>query len=57
MLGKDDTSSIADLAASADALMDAEAAKDHPVAAAVKESMVAAAGAAPLPSSWKRKPD
>ena len=31
MLGEDDTSSITDLAARADALMDAEAAKEHAV--------------------------
>ena len=47
MLREDDTSSIADLAARADALMDAEAAKDNTVAAGVEESTVAAARAAP----------
>ena len=54
MLGEDDTSSITDLAARADALMDAEAAKDHAVAVAEEEAMVAAAGMAP-PSSAPRK--
>ncbi len=44
MLGEDDTSSITDLAARADALMDAEAAKEHAVAAAVEEATIAAAG-------------
>ena len=50
MLGEDETSSIADLAARADALMDAEAAKDHAIAAALEEATVAAAEVAP-PSS------
>ena len=57
MLGEDDTSSIADLAARADTLMDAEAAKDHAVAAAIEEATVAAAGMAPPSSACKRKPD
>jgi len=48
MLEEDDTSSIADLTARADALMDTEAAKDHPIAAAVEEVTVAAAGVAPF---------
>jgi len=50
MLGEDDTSPIADLAARADALMDAKAAKDSTVAATVEEGTVAAA-------SRKRKQD
>ena len=57
MLGEDDTSSITDLAARADALMDAEAAKEHAVAAAVEEATIAAAGTAPPSSTRKRKPD
>jgi len=57
MLGEDETSSIADLAARANALMDAETAKDKTVAAAVEESTVAAAGAAPPSSSRRRKKD
>jgi len=54
MLGEDDTSSIANLAARADALMDAKVAKDHPVAAAVEESMVAPAGVPPPPARGSR---
>jgi len=57
MLGEDDTSSIPDLAAWADALMDAEAAKEHAVAATVEEATIAAAGTAPLSLTRKRKPD
>jgi len=57
MLGEDDTSSIADLAARADALMDAEEAKDHAVAAAVEKATGDAAGMAPPSSARKRKPD
>jgi len=57
MLWEDDTSSITDLAARANALMDAEVAKDKTVAAAVEESTVAAALAAPPSSSRKRKQD
>jgi len=57
MLGEDDTSPIADQAAWADALMDAEAAKDNTEAAAAEELMVATAGAAPTSSSRKRKQD
>ena len=57
MLGEDNTSSIANLAARADALMDAEAAIDHPMAATVEETMVAVPGVAPPSSSRKRKPD
>ena len=57
LLGEDNTSSTTDLAARADALMDAKAAKDHSVAAAVEESAVAAAGVAPPYSYRKRKPD
>ncbi len=57
ILGEDDTSSIANLAARADTLMDAKVAKDLPKAAAVKELTMAAAGAAPPSSSSKRKPD
>jgi len=57
MLGEDDTSSIAQLAARANALMGAEAANDNTVAAAVEESIVAATGAAPPSSSRKRKQD
>jgi len=57
LLGEDDTSTIANLAARADALMDAKAPRDQPKAASVEESMVAAAGTAPPSSSHKRKPD
>jgi len=57
MLGEDETSSIADLAARADALMDAEAVKENTVAAAVEEATVAATGVAPHPASRKRKQD
>jgi hypothetical protein len=57
MLGEDDTSSITDLAARADALMDAEAAKEHAVAAAVEDATIAATGTAPASSTRKRKPD
>jgi hypothetical protein len=57
MLGEDNTSSITELAARADALMDAEAAKEHAVAAAVEEATVAAAGTGPTLSARKRKPD
>ena len=57
MLGEDDTSSITELVARADALMDAEAAKDHAVAAVVEEATVAATGMAPPSSARKRKPD
>jgi hypothetical protein len=55
MLGEDETSSIADLAARADALMDAEAAKDNAITAAVEEATVPAAGLAPPSSNRKRK--
>jgi len=51
MLGEDETPSIADLAAQADFLMDAEAAKDNAIAAAVEEATVAAAGVAPCPTT------
>jgi len=57
MLGEDDTSPIADLAARADALMDAETAKENTVAAAVEEATVAAAGAAAPSAARKRKQD
>ena len=57
MLGEDDTSPIADLAARADALMDVEMAKENTVAAAVEEATVSAAGAAAPPASRKRKQD
>jgi len=57
MLGENDTSSIPDLAARADALMDAEAAKDHAIAAAMEEAMVAATRVAPPSSARKRKPE
>ena len=57
MLGEDKTSSIADLAAQADALMDAEAAKDNAITAAVEEATVAAAGLAPPSSNCIRKPE
>jgi hypothetical protein len=57
MLGENDTSSIPDLAAWADALMDAEAAKDHAIAAAMEEATVAATGVAPPSSTRKRKPE
>ena len=56
-VGEDDTSSIIDLATRADALMDAEVAKDHAVVAKVEEATVAAAGMAPPLSARKRKPD
>jgi len=42
MLGEDNTSSITDLAVQADALIDAEVAKEHAVAAAVEEATIAA---------------
>jgi hypothetical protein len=54
-LGEDNTSTLQELAARADALQDAETARENTVAAAVEESTVAAAGAAPTPSSRKRK--
>jgi hypothetical protein len=53
ILGEDDTLPIADLAARADALVDAEMAKGHFVAAEVEESIVATTGAAtPSPPSF-----
>jgi hypothetical protein len=57
MLGEDETYSIADLAAQAEALMDAEAAKDNAITAAVEEAAVAAAGLAPPSFNRKRKPE
>ena len=57
MLGEDTRSTLTELAARADALLDAEAAKESTIAAAVEESTVAAAGVAAPPSSRKRKAD
>jgi hypothetical protein len=51
------TSTLQELAARADTLQDAEAARENTVASAVKESMVATAGVATTPSLSKRKAD
>ncbi len=50
-LGEDNTSTLRELAAIADALLDAEAAKEGNINVAVEESTVAAPGAAAPPSS------
>jgi hypothetical protein len=57
LLGEYNPSTLTELVARADALLDAEAARDNTVAAAVEESTVATAGVAAPSSSWKRKAD
>ena len=56
LLGEDNTPTLTELAARADALLDGEVARDHNIGA-VEESTVAAAGVAAPPSSRKRKRD
>jgi hypothetical protein len=53
ILGEDNTSPITDLAARADALVDAEMVKGYSVADAVDEWTVAATGVAPLSPEQK----
>jgi hypothetical protein len=57
LLGKDNTSTLQELAARADTLQDAEGAREGTVAAVVEELTVATAGVATTPSSCKRKAD